>query len=131
MSTYHWTALVTLLALLFYGLTGVNVARARKTFGVRAPATTGQADFERAFRVQMNTLEWLPIFLPSLWLFAVYLNDAVAAGLGLAWIVGRVIYFVGYVAAAEKRRIGFTIQMLATGVLFLGAVAAVVRRLLA
>ena len=30
----------------------------------------------------MNTLEWMPIFLPSLWLFAIYLSDAFAAALG-------------------------------------------------
>jgi hypothetical protein len=44
------------------------------------------------FRVQMNTLEWMPIFLPSLWLFAIYISDPIAAGLGLVWIVGRILY---------------------------------------
>ena len=36
----------------------------------------------------MNTLEWMPIFLPSLWLFAIYISDPVAAVLGLIWIAG-------------------------------------------
>ena len=41
---------------------------------------SGHPDFERAFRIQMNTLEWMPIFLPALWLFAIYIGDAIAAG---------------------------------------------------
>ncbi|WP_139102793.1 MAPEG family protein, partial [Acinetobacter baumannii] len=69
---YHLTALVTLLAVLFYLFTSINVSRARARPGIKVPATSGDPDFERAFRVQMNTLEWMPIFLPSLWLFAIY-----------------------------------------------------------
>ena len=68
---FHFTALVTLLAIGLYFLTGLQVGKARQTFGIKAPAITGNPDFERVFRVQMNTLEWLPIFLPSLWLFAI------------------------------------------------------------
>ena len=65
----------------------------------------------------MNTLEWMPIFLPSLWLFAIYNSDAIAALVGLVWIVGRVLYMTGYSQAAEKRGPGFFIQSLACGVL--------------
>ena len=128
---YYLTALVTLLAVLFYLVTGLNVGRARHKYVIQAPATTGNPDFERAFRVQMNTLEWLPIFLPSLWLFAVYISDAGAAAIGLIWVIGRVLYFVGYIRAAEKRGVGFMIQMLASAVLFLGAIGAVAWRLIA
>ena len=32
-------------------------------------------------RAHYNTLEWLPIFLPSMWLFAIYWNELVAAAL--------------------------------------------------
>ncbi|MDE2377249.1 MAPEG family protein [Bradyrhizobium sp.] len=127
---YHLTALVTLLALLFYFYTGVAVARARVMFGVKAPAISGQADFERAFRVQMNTLEWLPIFLPSLWLFAVYVNDAIAAGIGVVWIVGRIVYLVGYSEAAEKRGSGFAIQAFASMALWGGALWGIVSRMM-
>jgi hypothetical protein len=80
---FHFTALVTLLAILFYFFTTIQVAKARATFGIKVPATSGNPDFERVFRVQMNTLEWLPIFLPSLWLFAIYISDPIAAVLGL------------------------------------------------
>src|SRR5512139_2491774 len=118
---YHLTALVTLLAILLYFLTGIGVARARVRYGVKAPATSGQPDFERAFRVQMNTLEWMPIFLPALWLFAVYIGDAIAAGIGAVWIVGRALYMAGYLKAAEKRGSGFAIQAFASMALWVGA----------
>jgi uncharacterized membrane protein YecN with MAPEG domain len=126
---YHLTALVTLLAVLLYFTTGIGVARARRAFGIKAPATSGHPDFERAFRVQMNTLEWMPIFLPSLWLFALYISDSIAAGIGLIWIIGRILYFVSYSSAAEKRGPGFAIQATASTVLWLGALGAVVWRL--
>ena len=76
---YHFTALVTLLAVLVYFYSSILVSRARGKFGVKLPATSGNADFERVFRAQMNTLEWMPIFLPSLWLFAIYIGDGIAA----------------------------------------------------
>ncbi len=126
---YHFTAFVTLLAVLFYFYTSVNVARARARYGIKAPAISGQPDFERAFRVQMNTLEWMPIFLPSLWLFAIYISDAIAAAIGAVWIVGRVVYLLGYSEAAEKRRAGFAIQALAAVALWVGSLGAVVSRL--
>ena len=87
---YHYTALVTCLAILFYFFTTIQVSKARAKFGIKVPATSGHPDFERVFRVQMNTLEWMPIFLPSLWLFAIYISDPDAAVLGLIWIAGRV-----------------------------------------
>ena len=80
---YHLTTLVTLLAILFFFFTCMNVSRSRTKTGIKVPAMSGHPDFERAFRIQMNTLEWMPIFLPSLWLFAIYISDAIAAGIAL------------------------------------------------
>src|ERR1700692_1947426 len=103
----NYTALVTVLALVLYFSTGLMVANARQKFGVVVPATSGHTDFERVFRVQQNTLEWLPIFLPLLWLFAIYVSDWGAAVLGLVWLIGRLLYIRGYSEAAEKRHHGF------------------------
>jgi hypothetical protein len=80
-----YTALVTVLAVLFYFFVATRVAAARGKYGVKLPAISGHPDFDRVFRVQMNTLEWMPIFLPLLWLCAIYFSDAVAALLGLLW----------------------------------------------
>jgi glutathione S-transferase len=126
---YHLTALVTLLAISLYFFTSINVARSRAKTGVKVPAMSGQPDFDRAFRIQMNTLEWMPIFLPSLWLFAVYIGDAIAAGIGLIWIAGRVLYIIGYSRAAEKRGPGFGVQAMASFALWAGALGAVAWRL--
>ncbi|MEA2921878.1 MAG: hypothetical protein QOF07_1841 [Bradyrhizobium sp.] len=127
---FHFTALVTCFAIALYFFTSIRVAKARAAFGIKAPAITGHSDFERVFRVQMNTLEWMPIFLPSLWLFAIYISDPVAAAIGLVWIAGRILYMIGYSQAAEKRGRGFGVQAMATGILWLGALGAIVWRLI-
>jgi glutathione S-transferase len=126
---YHFTGLVSLLAILFYFFTSARVARARAKYKIAAPAITGNADFERVFRVQMNTLEWMPIFLPSLWLFAIYISDRWAALVGLVWIVGRIVYMLGYERATEKRSPGFFIQALACIVLVFGSMGMIVSRM--
>ena len=105
MPIHPLVAIVTLLALLVYFYMSLQVGQGRTKFGVAAPATTGNPDFERLFRVQMNTLEWLPLFLVSFWLFAVSWNaDRITAAIGLVWIVGRVLYLTGYSKAAEIGR---------------------------
>jgi glutathione S-transferase len=123
----RYTALVTILALLFYFFTGYGVVQARQKFGVPAPAMSGQPDFDRAFRVQMNTLEWMPIFLPLLWLFAFYVSDIGAAVLGLIWIAGRILYMVHYRQAAGRRGPGFGIQAGVCIVLLVGALAGIAK----
>lgn len=126
---YHLTALVTCLAILFYFFASIQVSKARTAFGIKVPATSGHADFERVFRVQMNTLEWMPIFLPSLWLFAIYISDPIAAAIGLVWIAGRILYMIGYSQAAARRGGGFAVQALAGIVLWAGSLGAIVWRL--
>jgi glutathione S-transferase len=127
---YHFTALVTCLAILFYFFTSIQVSKARAAFGVKVPAISGNPDFERVFRVQLNTLEWMPIFLPSPWLFAVYISDAIAAALGVVWIIGRILYMIGYSEAAAKRGRGFAIQGGAAILLWFGALGAIAWRLI-
>ena len=122
----YYTAIVTLLAVAFYFFLATRVAVAHLKFNVRLPAMIGNPDFERVVRVHVNTLEWLPTFLLPLWLCAIYLSDVAAAALGLVWIVGRVLYFVGYTQAVEKRLPGFFVQSAACILLFIGAVVGIV-----
>jgi uncharacterized membrane protein YecN with MAPEG domain len=121
MSGHLWSALVSLIALLAYFYMGLRVGRARGKFKIAAPATSGHPDFERTFRIHANTLEWMPLFLVSLWLFSFLISDMWAAIVGAAWIVGRLLYLAGYARAAEARETGFMIQALATGVLLFGS----------
>ena len=118
----HLTAFVTVLAVVFYAYTGFRVPQARRKFGLRAPVMmSGNPEFDRIFRVQMNTLEWMPIFLPLMWLFAYYVSDRFAAGLGVVWIAARIWYMVGYTQAADKRGGGFALQAAVCLVLLIGA----------
>jgi glutathione S-transferase len=127
---FHLTALVTCLSILMYFFISFQVGKARETYGIKAPAISGNPDFERIFRVHMNTLEWMPIFLPALWLFAIYISDAIAAALGIVWIVGRIVFMIGYAKAANKRGPGFAIQGGAAAILWLGATTAILWRLI-
>jgi len=121
MQVYYYPALVTLLIALVYFWMALMVARTHSRTGILAPVMTGDPVLERTYRAHINTLEWMPIALPSMWLFAIYWSPTVAALLGLLWIVGRVIYFVGYVAEARNRFPGFFIQATATFFLLFGA----------
>lgn len=127
-----WIVLVTMAALLLYFYMGLQVGGARQKYGVKAPAVSGNPDFERVFRVHMNTLEWLPIFLPSLWICAAYWSDyaSIVAVIGLIWVIGRVMYMEGYKKAADQRSMGFMVQALATLVLIIGSIVGAVMGLL-
>jgi glutathione S-transferase len=126
MQPHSWVAIVTIAALLVYVWMIARIGGARRKSGIHAPTMTGDPILERHIRVQANTLEWLPLFLPSLWLFAIYWSDLVATILGVIWIVGRIVYALGYVSDPSKREAGFIIQALATAVLLFGALGRVI-----
>ena len=127
---HNYTAAVTLLALLLYlGLIG-NAGRARSKYGVKAPAVTGNEHFERAYRVQMNTLEQMALFLPALWLCAAYVSERGAAVGGLVWVAGRVVYALAYTKDPASRGPGAMITLLASAGLWLGALYGVARALI-
>ena len=128
---YKLVSLVTLVALLLYFVMGLRVGRGRTQYGIVAPATSGHPDFERLYRVQANTLEWLPSFLVSLWLFAFYWDEKIAALIGVVWIVGRILYMTSYSKLASSRGPGFGIQALAVGVLLFGALGRIVYLMIA
>jgi uncharacterized membrane protein YecN with MAPEG domain len=121
MEQYYAVAIVTLLCgLVIFGM-ALSVASTHTKTGILAPAMTGDPLLERAIRAHVNTIEWIPVFLPSMWLFAIYWSAPWAAGLGLLWLAGRIAYFVGYVSSPSKRLPGFFIQALAALALLLGA----------
>jgi len=112
--------LIVLLVILLLAWTVGMVGLARGRYKIHAPATTGHPEFERVYRVQMNTLEQVVLFLPTFVLATQSGFELVAVGLGLLWLTGRVWYALAYRRAAEKRAAGFAIGMLAQfGVLLL------------
>ena len=114
-------ALVTVLALLVYAAVFMVTARARARCGIQAPAVTGAPEFERAFRIQQNTLEQLIWFLPSLWLFAFYVSPTWGGILGLVWVGGRIHYALSYYRDPEARGPGFITGFASAAVLLVGA----------
>ncbi len=130
MSTYAFPSLVTSLALMVYLVVSLNVGRARVKYQVKAPAVSGDPNFERVLRVQQNTLEQLVFFLPALWLFAVYVSPVWGAGIGAVWVLGRILYAWGYYQAAEKRGPGFGLSFLSALILLLGGFVGIILNLM-
>jgi glutathione S-transferase len=114
LNTFALTSLITLLVVLHMFVNALMVGRARQKYEIKAPAVTGNEQFERVYRVQMNTIESVLLFLPALWIYAFYVGDKGAASTGLIWLVGRVWYAQAYSSNPAKRGPGFMIAMLAT-----------------
>ena len=108
----HYVHIVAVLAILQFFWFGILVGRARAQYGVKAPATTGHEMFDRAFRVQMNTLEQLVAFLPALLIAGMYWPNAIVASIGVVYLIGRFVYRQKYVADPSKRAIGFLLTVL-------------------
>lgn len=126
----EFIAIITALALVEYMAFSMRVGMARGKYNVPAPATTGNEDFERVNRVHQNTLEQLIVFVPSLWIFAEFTSMKIAAGLGVLFLVGRLVYAVAYVADPKKRTVGFLMGFVANVLLVLGGVFGAVKALL-
>ena len=118
----EFVAIVTMLAVFEYAVFALMVGLARGRTGVIAPNISGDPEFEKYFRVQQNTLERLVIFIPSLWVFSYYVNPAVGAGLGVAFVLARAGYCYGYINKPENRRYGYNIGELINTVLMLGGI---------
>ncbi|MEQ8859507.1 MAG: MAPEG family protein [Pseudomonadales bacterium] len=111
---------IAMLALIEYMYFAIEVGRARARSGLQAPAVTGDPGFERAFRAHYNTLEQLIVFLPALYAAGYYANELFAVAAGVAFLIGRAIYFRSYVADPAKRGLGFGIGFLANLALVVG-----------
>lgn len=116
-----YATIIAMLALIEYFYFGIQVGGARARTGVKAPAVTGNEEFERFFRAHQNTLEQLVIFLPALYASAYYVHPLFAVAGGVAFLVGRMLYFRTYTADAEKRGPGMIITVAGTMTLTLGA----------
>lgn len=100
-------AVFSVLQLTFFG---ALVGSARAKYGVAAPAVVGHEMFERAYRVQMNSLELIVAFLPALFLAGKYWPQTLVAGAGLVYLLGRFIYWRAYMAAPKSRAVGYALS---------------------
>ncbi len=131
MAPQIWPAALTLLTLaLLLWVAGI-VGHYRGKYGIAAPAVTGNPHFERAYRVQMNTIENTLVFLPALWLAALWGSSTVVAACGLLWLVGRIVYALAYLKDPATRSLGFGISSFASVVLMGSAAYGLVRVALA
>ncbi|MEX0941800.1 MAG: MAPEG family protein [Pseudomonadales bacterium] len=121
--------IVTMLALLEVIVFGSMAGYARGKYGVRAPATTGHEMFERHYRVHYNTIEQLVIFLPALWAFGYYIGQYWAAGVGMIYVIGRIIYAVTYIKDPATRGVGTLLSVIPCWILVLGALVGAVIQL--
>jgi glutathione S-transferase len=128
--TMAWIEIITLLALAQLLYFGGLVARARGRYGVKAPAIIGHEIFERYYRVQMNTIETLIVFLPSLWLAAMHCPPVYVALIGLIYLIGRFVYQWSYVRDPGKRSLGYNLSVIPALVLLIIALVGAVRALL-
>ena len=124
MALVHIVLGLALAQFLFFGFA---VGKARGTYKVAAPATTGNEMFERYFRVQMNTLELLVVMVPSMVLFAQYAGAYIAAGLGVIYLIGRMIYFTSYVKNPKSRSMGYGLSAFPVMVMLLGTIIGAIR----
>lgn len=119
--------LVLVLALAQYLYFCMLTGAARRKYNLPAPAVTGHPVFERYYRVQMNTLEQLVVFVPALWIFFTlferlgWSGGELAAALGVPWLLGRAIYARNYVRDPESRRIGFLLSVVPSVLLLIGS----------
>jgi glutathione S-transferase len=125
MNYVHVVAVFAVLQFFFFGFL---VGRARGRYGVKAPATSGHEMFDRAFRVQMNTLEQLIGFLPALLIASYYWPNAIIAAIGAIYLVGRFLYQQSYATDPAKRGLGFLLTVLPTVVLLAAAMIGAVTR---
>jgi len=109
-----YVVIVTVVALMQFLMIGFQVGRARTKYGVHAPAMSGHPAFDRIFRVQMNTLEQLVMFLPVMWIFARFISPLWAAAFGVVFIIGRMIYAITYVREPKSRALGFALTAIPT-----------------
>ena len=130
MNQYLYTSFITLLTiLLMFGLT-FNVGRARGKFQVRAPAVSGHEHFERAYRIQLNTIENVLMFLPALWLYAIFIGDKGAGDSGVIWLIARAWYAIAYQLNPAKRGFAFLISILVVAGLWTGAAYGIFQQLM-
>lgn len=121
-------AVLAVMQLIFFSLL---VGNARGRYGVKAPAVSGHEMFERAYRVQMNTLELIVAFLPALLIASRYWPQTWVASAGAVYLVGRIIYWRSYTAAPETRGLGFGLSLLPIMALLIASVAGMVRNAVA
>ena len=124
-------AIITVMILIQTLFFGFEVGKARGKYNIKAPAVSGDENFDRHYRIHQNTIEQIIIFIPSLWLFGYFVNNNVAAALGILFIIGRLVFRNAYLKNPASREIGFMMGFLPMAICLLGTLFFVSKSILA
>ncbi len=113
----EYATIIVMLALVEYTWFTIRTGGRRGKYEIEAPATSGHPDFEKAFRVQQNTMEQLVIFIPATYAFAWYVNPLWVLVPGALFIVGRLLYSGAYLKDPKKRAPGMIMTLFANAVM--------------
>lgn len=119
--------LIVMLALLEYFYFTIRVGAFRARYQIDAPSCTGNDTFEKAFRVQQNTLEQLIIFIPGTYAFAYLVSTKWIWIPAALFIVGRLVYSRDYMGKPDQRAPGMIMTLLANVTLVVGTLIALAR----
>lgn len=125
-----YITLIIALALLQYLYFVFRVGSSRGRYGVDAPATTGNEEWEKLYRVQANTMEQLIVFIPAIYMAASFAHLWTAVGIGIVYLIGRTAYAWGYRAEPGKRAIGMLMTFFPNAILVLMAIGGVLYKIL-
>ena len=126
----EYATLLVMLALLQYAYFVGRTGYMRGKHGIKAPATTGHEMFERAYRVQQNTLEELIIFVPATFTYAAWTSSFWVVLPGGLFLLGRLLYGMAYMKDPKKRGPGFGLTMMANTWLIIGTLVSLASALI-
>ncbi len=127
MTDYPLTTIALVAVLLVYMWIAGQVGKARRVYDVPAPASSGHQEFDKRYRVQLNTVEQLVLLLPAVFLALPVLGDRWTAVTAAVFALGRVIYARAYWRDPKSRTLGFMLSFIPILVLLIAAVVGAVR----
>ncbi len=125
-----YAALVVLGVTCLLLATAALVGYMRARHQILAPAVSGHPMFERAYRVQLNTIEQAMMFLPAFLLAVAFGRVGVACILGAVWLLARIAYIITYLRQPRSRGPAFGLGMLVLVLLLLQAAWGIAGRLI-
>ena len=101
------TILVTVATAILVMVLSFKSGAAKRANGLRPYDLIENETARIADRIHMNTVESVVVFLPLLWVGAVYADAMIASILGVIWVLSRVGYAYAYAKEPSSRALYF------------------------